>query len=106
MNIDQDIKELAGMVKAMLEEQRGEFRPEDFVALARELGFEAFARSEPQKTPKLVGENHIPDIIGTNLEHALQTYEWSTRIPMTEDGIDLFPASGIAAESPCLKRMS
>jgi hypothetical protein len=26
---------------------------------------------------KMVGANHIPDLIGTNLEHALSAYEWS-----------------------------
>ncbi len=46
MNSEQDIKELANMVKALFEEQFGEFRPEEFVALARELGFEVVKTSE------------------------------------------------------------
>jgi hypothetical protein len=34
-----DIENLAGMVKALFEEKLGGFRMEDFVAVARELGF-------------------------------------------------------------------
>lgn len=39
MNSKQDIEELAGMVRALFEEQRDGFVPEDFIAVARELGF-------------------------------------------------------------------
>lgn len=35
----QDMENIAGRIKAMFEEKFGEFREEDFVAVARELGF-------------------------------------------------------------------
>jgi hypothetical protein len=35
----QDMENLAGRLKAMFEEKFGEFREEDFVDVARELGF-------------------------------------------------------------------
>ncbi len=72
MNREQDVKELAGMVKALFEERLGSFRAEDFVVVAGELGFHAHEKSSLKEQPKLVAENYLPDIIGTNLEHALQ----------------------------------
>lgn len=35
----QDMENLAGTIKALFEEKFGEFREEDFVEVARELGF-------------------------------------------------------------------
>ena len=51
MNKEQDIKELAGMVRALFEEQRGKFSPEEFVALAKELGFSVTypSQASPEK---------------------------------------------------------
>lgn len=34
-----DIEKLADMVKSLFEERRGEFVPEDFIEVARKLGF-------------------------------------------------------------------
>jgi hypothetical protein len=39
MKSKKDIEELAGMVSALFEEKRGGFVPEDFIEVARELGF-------------------------------------------------------------------
>ena len=49
-----EIRELAGRVRALFEEMRGEFSGEDFSAVARELGFELVKTSgagdEPEYT--------------------------------------------------------
>ncbi len=87
MNSEQDIKELAGVVKALFEERLGSFRAEDFVAVAGELGFYAYTKTSLEEQPRLVAENYLPDISGINLEHALQAYKWKTHVPMTEDGL-------------------
>ena len=38
-------------------------------------------------TPKMLAKNHFPDIIGINLEYALDTYDWEGWNPMTDNGI-------------------
>lgn len=35
---------------------------------------------------KPIAENYFPDIIGTNLEYAVEAYVWETHMPMIEDG--------------------
>ena len=35
---------------------------------------------------KPIAENYFPDIIGTNLQYAVEAYVWETHVPMTEDG--------------------
>ena len=84
---NKDLTQLAEKTRQLFTDQQGQFSPDDFIAVARMLGFEAFARSESQERRKLVGENYIPDVVGTNLEHALDAYKWETKIPMTEDGM-------------------
>ncbi len=54
--------------------------------MAGDLSFHAYEKSSLKEQPRLVAENYLPDIIGTNLEHALQAYKWLTHVPMTEDG--------------------
>jgi UDP-N-acetylmuramyl pentapeptide phosphotransferase/UDP-N-acetylglucosamine-1-phosphate transferase len=36
---------------------------------------------------KMIAKNHMPDIAGINLEHALKTYQWDRLKPMTDDGV-------------------
>jgi len=38
-------------------------------------------------TPKMLAKNHFPEIIGINLEYAVEAYEWESYIPMTEEGV-------------------
>ncbi len=38
-------------------------------------------------TPKMLAENHFPEIIGINLEYALDTYDWEGWNPITDNGI-------------------
>jgi len=38
-------------------------------------------------TPKMQAKNYQADIIGINLEYALETYEWRNLYPMTENGV-------------------
>jgi len=40
------------------------------------------------KTDRLkpLEENYFADIIGTNLQYAVEAYLWETHVPMTEDG--------------------
>lgn len=40
-----------------------------------------------ETTPKMLAKNHFPDIIGINLEYALDTYDWEGWNPMTDDEI-------------------
>ena len=36
---------------------------------------------------KMFAKNYFPDIIGINLEYALDAYDWEGWNPMTDDGI-------------------
>lgn len=38
-------------------------------------------------TPKMAAKNHFADIVGINLEYALETYDWVGFCPLTDDGI-------------------
>lgn len=46
MDNKQEIEELAGRVRALFEDIRGEFSTEDFLVAARKLGFEMIKTSE------------------------------------------------------------
>ncbi len=36
---------------------------------------------------KMFAKNYFPDIIGINLEYALDPYDWEGWNPMTDDGV-------------------
>ncbi len=38
-------------------------------------------------TPKMLAKNHFADIMGINLEYALETYDWQNWYPMTDNGV-------------------
>lgn len=78
--------ELADTVRALFRDRLGEFRAEDFTAVADLLGFHACKKTDPAEKLKPIAENALAEIIGTNLNHAVEAYEWRTHIPMTEDG--------------------
>jgi len=40
-----------------------------------------------ETTPKMLAENHFPEIIGINLEYALDTYDWEGWNPITDMGL-------------------
>jgi len=65
----------------------GEFRSRDFIRVVDLLGFQAFEKTQPGSELKPGAESNLPDIIGINLEYAVHAYEWSTLVPMTDDGV-------------------
>ena len=85
MKNDGEISELAKAVKGLFEDRYGEFTAEDFMAAAEALGFNVYKRAVPEEGLKPVAENYFPDIIGTNLQYAVEAYVWETHVPMTED---------------------
>jgi len=50
------------------------------------LGFHAHEKGGSGKVLKPVAENYLPDLIGTNLQYAVETYVWETHVPMTDNG--------------------
>jgi hypothetical protein len=40
-----------------------------------------------ETTPKMPAKNHFSEIIGINLEYALDVYDWEGWNPMTDNGI-------------------
>lgn len=87
MSKNEDLKKLAEAVRDLFRVELKEFRSEDFIEVAGLLGFHADKKCNPGKTLKPVAEHCLPDIIGTNLQYAVDTYTWETHVPMTEDGI-------------------
>ena len=81
------IQSLAQSVQSTFMEARGEFNAADFVAVADALGFTAHPRLRPEHSPLPIAGNHIPDLIGVNLEHALTTYRWDNLRPLSDDGV-------------------
>ena len=86
MERDVEMTELVEAVRGLFKERYGEFRAEDFVAVANSLGFLAYRKTVPGERLKPLAENYFPDIIGTNLQYAAEAYVWETHVPMTEDG--------------------
>lgn len=84
---DTQLHALMGRVRVLFQESLGEFRSRDFIQVADLLGFQAFEKTQPGSEIKPGAESNLPDIIGTNLEYAVQAYEWTTHMPMTEDGV-------------------
>ncbi len=42
----------------------------------------------PQRsTPKPLARNYLADLIGVNLRHVLETYQWDDLRPLTVDGV-------------------
>lgn len=78
--------ELADKVGELFRSSLGKFRIEDFAAVSDLLGFHAYKKTGTGERLKLIAENVLSDIIGTNLNYALEAYEWQTHTPLTEDG--------------------
>lgn len=84
---------LARSVQALFAKQRGGFYAADFIAVAELLGFTAYPRPNPGHSPLPIAANHIPDLIGVNLQHALTAYEWGDLCPLSDDGVTVCGAS-------------
>jgi len=50
----------------------------------KNLGIEEVTMFET--TPKMLAKNYFADIMGINLEYALEVYDWQGFYPMTDDG--------------------
>lgn len=79
--------ELAHKIKELFRIKLSEFRTDDFVAVADLLGFHAHKKAGTGERLKLIADHVLPEIIGTNLNYAVDAYEWQTHTPLTEDGI-------------------
>ena len=42
-----------------------------------------------KNTPKMLTKNYFADIMGINIQYALETYDWQSWYPMTDDGITI-----------------
>jgi hypothetical protein len=74
--LPEQLKELAESVKALFKKKRGVFRKNDFIEVARLLGFDAREKKPSLKIPKPIARNHFADMIGTNIKNSLEVYEW------------------------------
>lgn len=81
------IQSLAQSVQSIFMEARREFNAADFVAMADALGFTVHPPRHLEDSPLPIAANHIPDLIGVNLEHALTTYLWGSLRPLSDDGV-------------------
>ena len=57
---------------------------ENSIALLKNGRYREKQKIEPLK---MQAEKHLPDIVGINLEYALDTYDWEGWVPMTDNGI-------------------
>ena len=42
-----------------------------------------------ETTPKMLAKNYFADIMGINLEYAVETYDWQSWYPMTDNGFSV-----------------
>lgn len=83
------LQKLADAVQSLFVEQRGAFRPADFIAVAELLGYHAHPRLPSTATPPPTASNYFADLFGTNLQHALATYAWGDWRPLSDDGVTI-----------------
>ena len=102
MDPSEQLRELAESLKALFEGKRGNFRKDDFITVAGLLGFDACEKMPSHKAPKPIAKNYFADMIGINLKHTLETYEWEEWRPLTDDGTTVsgFWNSGRTKEPP------
>jgi hypothetical protein len=81
--------ELAQALRELFTGRNGEFDVEAFVAAARVLDFDARPLHPPMATPKPLADNYLADLLGVNLAHALEAYDWKDWRPVTEDGVTI-----------------
>lgn len=86
MTKNEQLIDLADKIKELFQTRLRKFRSEDFVKVADLMGFHAVEKHKSEAPLKPRGENYLPDIIGTNLQYALEAYDWHTHVPMTKDG--------------------
>ena len=89
MDPSEQLRELAESLKVLFEEKRGNFRKDDFITVAGLLGFDAYEKMPSHKAPKPIAKNYFADMVGINLKHSLETYEWEEWRPLTDDGITI-----------------
>ena len=89
MDENEQLSELADAVRALFAARRGEFDADDFIAVARLLGFEAWPQSSAPDTLLPLASNYFADLVGTNLTHALAAYAWGDWLPLTDDGVTI-----------------
>ena len=53
-----------------------------------------------ETTPKMLAKNYFADIMGINLEYALEAYGWQGFYPMKDNGITVTPSAEITALVP------
>jgi len=82
-------RELADAIKEIFKSRRGEFRIEDLIEVLKEFRLAAIEKRPAHLAGKMYARNNFADIIGTNLEHALEEYEWKEWCPMTINGITI-----------------
>ena len=89
MDENEQLSELADAVRALFVARRGAFNADEFIAVARLLGFEAWPQSSVPDTPLPLASNYFADLVGTNLAHALAAYAWGDWRPLTDDGVTI-----------------
>jgi len=89
MTVPDPVHTLARSVQSLFIQARGGFYAPDFVAVAELLGFTAYLRPNPEQSPLSIAGNHIPDLIGVNLEYALTTFRWDNLRPVSDDGVTI-----------------
>lgn len=87
MAATEPLQVLAASVQALFTQQCGTFRAADFIAVAELLGFIAYPHLPLAASPLPIASNHVADLIGVNLQHALTTYAWDDWRPLSDDGV-------------------
>jgi hypothetical protein len=87
VDTSKQLNELAESLKSLFEKKQGGFRKDDFITIAGLLGFEAREKMSASKALKPIARNYFADIIGINLKHTLECYEWQEWRPLTDDGV-------------------
>lgn len=86
MERGEKIKKFAFLVKNCFEERFGSLEQCDLKEVFKELERMVIDHRKPIECPKMHGGKHLPEIVGTNLEHALRVYEWGDIRPVSKDG--------------------
>ncbi len=88
MERNRKLGDIARAIEVLFKAKFGVLKKEDLQEVFRILEA-SLGEKKPQdlSSPKMQGEKHLSDIIGTNIHHALEAYEWEDAYPVSENGV-------------------
>ena len=84
--MNDELEAVTRAVEDLFLKHHGALRQEDVAAVFARLRGKVVTRC-PASPLKMEAAKHLPELIGSNLDHALAEYEWHGCAPVASDGV-------------------